>query len=239
MTIVHLCQHCEKNPATVRLVKMQQGKAEQVWLCQDCAVKESPYSLGGLPLPPWSAVGQAGSPSESTKAKTLEDVLASFFSKGSQSGEAGQGESQNLSCEVCKLPFEAYRSTLLLGCPGCYRSFAPYLRLDLRKFHGQALHRGRTCIKPTQIRILQDSSVSDESMLDTVEAQRRKWAWERDRLRQQLREAADAEDFRLAAQLKIEILEVEKRLRDLENADSPDSRIDGSQTASDDSSPIP
>lgn len=210
MTIqVHLCAKCETRPATVKVVKLHQGTANQVWLCSQCAAAESPYS----------ALGSA--PSLPVPMKTLEDVLAGFFQQPGGEGAARPGDSPSETlCGTCGLPFEVYKSSLLLGCPDCYKSFAEALKPDLRKFHGATQHVGRGPIRVS-------SALEPPGQRpglpapepDAMAAQRHI-----DDLRRQLKAAVDVEDYRLAADLK-------NRIRDLEA--QRDAALSAAQTSSD------
>jgi protein arginine kinase activator len=195
MTIpVHLCSKCEMHPATVKVVKLQHGSAKQIWLCTSCAAEESPYSA----LNPPSSL--PGAP------KTLEDVLAGLFGKGTGEAAARPGAT-DLICRNCGLPYEAYKSSLLLGCPVCYDSFADQLRIDLRKFHGSVQHRGRPLVRaqgalsPPETPVAALPGPGGRNTLDLEQSL--------DKLRRQLREAVDEEDYRLAAELKNRIRALE------------------------------
>ena len=164
----HPCMSCHEELASVKLTKLVKGSVEEVWLCPKCAAKQSPYQ-------------------KKVSAMSLDQILASLLSQG-QGGEsaARPGASVDLSCSTCGLPFDSYRSTLLLGCSDCYESFEKYLMQDLRKFHGSTRHRGRVPSgEPPQTVAAPQPSPAD--------------------LQKRLRDAVESEDFELAARLRDEL----------------------------------
>lgn len=164
------CMSCQQNPATVKLTKLVKGTVEEIWLCQECAAQQSPYQ-------------------KKMAAMSLDAILAGIL--GQQKAEAAaRPGGVELSCKTCGLPYESYRSTLLLGCSDCYESFEKYLVADLRKFHGTTEHRGRV--------------PQDVGPVAPLQRQRNPVE-----LKKRLREAVEAEDFELAAKLRDEIRSVE------------------------------
>ena len=165
------CMSCKQQAATVKLTKIVKGTVEEVYLCQECAAKQSPYQKKLMnPL----------------ANMTLDAILAGILGQAKEEG-ARHGISE-LQCSACGLPFESYRSTLMLGCSECYESFEKYLLSDLRKFHGSTVHRGR---------------VPDQGP-ESLKARRNP-----QELRKRLQEAVRAEDFELAARLRDELRELE------------------------------
>ncbi len=120
------CMSCKQQLATVKLTKIVKGTVEEVYLCQECAAKQSPYQKKLMnPL--------AG--------MTLDAILAGILGQSKEEGATTVGS--ELQCPNCGLPFESYRGTLILGCSECYETFEKHLLSDLRKFHGSTVHRGR------------------------------------------------------------------------------------------------
>jgi protein arginine kinase activator len=216
MTIpVLLCNKCETHPATVKVVKIQPGGAKQLWLCSSCAAQESPYASGGLP--------HAGAP-----MKTLEDVLAGFFAKstGGPEGAARPSEqSTELTCTDCGLPYEAYKTSLILGCAGCYKSFGEHLRADLRKFHGTTKHTGRVRVPITTPR----GAVTNPKSLPDPQADQIGLIQAIDDLRRQINLAVEAEDYRRAAELKARITKLQEELDGLRASAKVETRESNSE----------
>jgi len=125
MLVPQKCEKCGR-PATYRFVRFVNGKPQDHFLCEDHASETSNW----VPKPNASP--------EAIKA-WLQGIVE-------HSGESGLAAPKvpDIRCRACGLPFEAYRRTLLLGCAECYRSFEQQLIPELRKFHGEVNHRGRT-----------------------------------------------------------------------------------------------
>lgn len=162
---------CKQNPATVKLTKLVKGSVEEIYLCQDCAAKQSPYQKKLHQQPP-----------------SLDAILAGILNQQQNEEAARPAATSDLSCPTCGLPFDSYRSTLLLGCSDCYDSFEKQLAADLRKFHGSTIHRGRVPDEAPQV-FEKHTSPHD--------------------LRKRLQDAVKAEDFELAAKLRDELKRIE------------------------------
>jgi protein arginine kinase activator len=122
-------QKCEKcgRPATFKFTRMVDGQWKDLYFCDDHAAQSSPYIQKSSEIP------------------SPEAIKAFLKGIAQNAGEVGVSSKiiPNIKCKSCGLPFEAYRRTLLLGCPECYLSFEKYLIADLRKFHGDVRHVGR------------------------------------------------------------------------------------------------
>lgn len=115
------CMKCGK-AATHKFVKIEKNQIYDMYYCEEHAGEKSPYQKTEIPL---------------------NEILASFLSQGQQPGAEGGELDVSARCENCGLAFEAYRKTLMLGCPECYESFSDQLLPELRKFHGNVKHVGR------------------------------------------------------------------------------------------------
>lgn len=118
----------------------------------------------------------------------ITDFLASM-GKGAM-GHLPPGDSA-VACNLCGASLQDFRDSGRLGCPQCYQSFRPQLKALLRRLHGASQHVGeRYGVVPQGGEEAGDGpSVHD--------------------LRQQLRQAIEAEQFELAAELRdrIKVLE--------------------------------
>ncbi len=163
------CMQCQNNQAAVKLTKLVKGTVEELWLCHECAARHSPYQ-------------------KKMGTMSLDALLAGILSQSKEEAAARPGSpATDLSCPSCGMPYDSYRSTLLLGCSECYEAFEKMLVPDLRKFHGATVHRGRV----------------PESTPETFEAQR-----DPSELKRRLQEAVDSENFELAAKLRDELKRV-------------------------------
>lgn len=174
------CMSCKQHLANVKLTKIVQGAVEEVYLCQECAARQSPYQKKLLnPL--------AG--------MTLDAILAGIL--GQKEEAAKPGSASELQCSNCGLPFDSYRGTLILGCSDCYESFEKQLLADLRKFHGSTVHRGRVPNGDTaELQVKRNPEELRRRMQEAVKAEDFELAA---RLRDELRELESAAGAATAA----------------------------------------
>jgi len=118
------CMNCHQNVATIKFIKMVNGKVEEQYLCRQCAAQKSPYQKKSSPQ--------------------LDEILSGILgAAASEAAATHQKASSELTCGTCGLPFSSYRETLILGCSDCYKSFEKLLVNDLQRFHGATEHTGR------------------------------------------------------------------------------------------------
>lgn len=161
----HQCSACGAVPAAVKVTKLVKKRAEETWLCQSCAAAQSPFQKQHSGL-------------------SIHAVLAGLLKQQMGEAAAKPGAHVDATCPSCGLPFDSYRKTLLLGCSECYESFDKHLVPDLRRFHGDTVHRGR---------VPAAEAGPIEMRRNPAELKRR------------LQDAVGAEDFELAAKLRDEI----------------------------------
>jgi protein arginine kinase activator len=112
--------------------------------------------------------------------------------KGADVAAALPGPTPGGSCSACGATLDDFRETGRLGCADCYRSFESSLRDLLRRLHGSTRHVGERYAIPGQ-RLPQEPPSGAM-------------------LREQLRQAIEAERFELAAQLRDQLKASEERL---------------------------
>ncbi len=108
--------------------------------------------------------------------------------------DAGLWEQQKhktVSCEACRLTEEQFARQGVLGCADCYGTFGSCLEPLLRRLHGSVRHVGKVPYRSREKHLL---------------------AQEVDRLRTELQEAVDKEDFEKAAEIRDEIKRLEQQL---------------------------
>lgn len=167
------CMSCKQQSATVKLTKIVKGTVEEVYLCQECAAKQSPYQKKLMnPL----------------ANMTLDAILAGILGQAKEEG--AKPVANDLQCSNCGLPFDSYRGTLILGCSECYESFEKHLLSDLRKFHGSTVHRGRVPEEAAQsVKSTRNPQELRKRLTDAVRAEDFELAT---RLRDELREMETA-----------------------------------------------
>ena len=95
---------------------------------------------------------------------------------------------QELSCPDCGYTFSQYHRSGLLGCEHCYDSFRDQLMPFIKRVHGNVVN------KPEEIPVGSEQAQQDEIS----------------KLKQELQNAVQAEEYEKAAQLRDRIKELEK-----------------------------
>jgi len=170
-----LCDNCGERPAAIHLTQIENNNVVTMHLCEQCAAEkgvETGASVAKFPL---------------------GDFLASLGKAGG--AEAAEGGAA-VQCPACGGTLQDFRQTGRLGCAQCYTTFEPHLRDLLRRLHGSAQHVGKRFAAP----VAADSGPAaaavpapqggGEGGPGVVE------------LREQLRQAVEAENFELAAELR-------------------------------------
>lgn len=90
---------------------------------------------------------------------------------------------QTERCSCCGASFEEIVRTGMMGCPSCYETFYQKLRPSLSRLHGRAQHSGKI------------GAACRERPEDELPLQRQE-------LEREMKQAAEARDFELAAKLR-------------------------------------
>ena len=88
---------------------------------------------------------------------------------------------QKAQCPSCKNTFDFYKKTGRFACPDCYSAFSDSVEGILKKIHKTSEHKGDMSSDPTKL----------------------------DKLKIELRDAIECENFEKAAQLRDDIREIE------------------------------
>lgn len=118
----------------------------------------------------------------------INELLTNFVKLHSGGGESST-TAKDLVCDVCDLKFSEFRENSLLGCPGCYPAFEAQLGPLLERAHeGGTHHIGK---------VPRRAGVGEQRQMALQ------------RLRRQLDDAVDTEDYELAARLRDDIKHIE------------------------------
>ncbi len=117
---------------------------------------------------------------------SLAGALAAQLKVGQTSEELSRLDKQ--ACPICGITFYEFRSQGRLGCPHDYDCFADELEPLITNIHGETEHRGK---RPKRRASNQAS------------------ATERIRLRRQMKEAVDNEEYELASELRDKLKKME------------------------------
>ncbi len=118
------CKKCGK-VASYRFVRFEHGKPEEFYYCEEHATESSPH----IQKPP--------------QHEAIHALLQGLYQAGKGPKKA-KPQVPDIKCKACGLSFEQYKRTLLLGCAECYLAFEKHLTPELRRFHGEIRHIGRT-----------------------------------------------------------------------------------------------
>lgn len=124
------------------------------------------------------------------KAQLQNLSIPEFVGHLVESGGLASEEDEGPVCEACGLTFHKFRSQGKFGCPEDYAAFREPLTSLLERIHGSTQHRGKV---PSRA---------------TTEIARQK---ELMQLREELRQAVEAENYERAAELRDGIRQIEDR----------------------------
>lgn len=118
----------------------------------------------------------------------LSDLLAGLTDFGKQ---VQPKQEVKLKCKDCGLSYDDFRKFGRLGCSGCYEHFKSHLASLLKKIHGSSQHFGKA---PSR------TPVDKIEQIATLQS-----------LKNDLMKAIQIEDFELAAKLRDQIRDLEKK----------------------------
>lgn len=118
------CQECGKRPATIHLAKIQNGKKEEVHLCEVCAAQK----------------GYFGS-------QMLEGFISSFLNMDQPLKDTDINNLSGLKCNLCGLTYNELSQVGRLGCSECYKTFGEQIELMLRRIQGSVVHSGKIALR--------------------------------------------------------------------------------------------
>ncbi|MCC5875969.1 MAG: UvrB/UvrC motif-containing protein [Candidatus Sumerlaeia bacterium] len=195
-----LCQICNQNESTLKLVKIAPSKAiEGFEVCEECAIKVSPHRRK-------MARGMS-----KKNDLTIKHVLQSLIMQ-EKSGISPLDNDDEPTCSECGLSFSMYRASYMLGCPACYDAFGEQLLTDIRKIHGSTHHKGDSPPAPESMGVDQrpprEAPAPRKEPPAPIEPSREE---KLETLKAALETAVDAEDFEEAAKVRdqIKVLEDE------------------------------
>lgn len=189
------CERCHQCESVASVTKVNDdGTAETVHLgnCDDCCRELRFLNLQSTTI-------------TTTSVSDLQEILSELIEKeaskavGSSSknivvtGEMFGGANDS-ECLSCGLKFSAYKKTLMLGCQYCYDSFQDELEPRLKKYHRVSSHVSGATVTANQAFLLLHE-IKD--------------------LQGQQAQAAEQEDFELAAELRDQIVTLQKKLDEM------------------------
>ena len=210
------CQHCEK-PATFHITELTGPEPQEVHLCEDHAQiflsmpsvdadEVDPSSEGALSSEDalasegaLSSEGDSLAEGDLSEEGSGTEKPAGGMSAGTGAGSGKQKKlaktAEDLSrvdqrtCPKCGITFHEFRQQGRLGCAHDYDFFQRELEPLLSNIHGEKLHTGK-----------RPRTAGAEALVRA----------ELNRLKEQMREAVDKEQYELASRLRDQIRKMEK-----------------------------
>jgi len=177
-----LCDICNKNPATIHIQEIVQGKKKSLHICPDCAaqkVEEDPI-LKGFNL--------------ADMLYNLSDELELPFKTGVKKDKDKEEAVQpTLVCSECGWDTAKFRKTGRLGCAQCYMIFRELLIPGVSTMHKGTLHVGKQPGTPSNS---ENSRISLKIM----------------NLQQEMNEHVQREEYEKAASIRDDIAQLKKTL---------------------------
>ena len=127
------CEMCHKVEAETVVHKTIAGEIRELFVCQECARRESRRDV---PHPPTPHGGGAG---EIPSVPLMGMILDAAFEIVGRSISLKEP-----ACPVCGISREEYRKRSRLGCPSCYEAFAKELEGAISDLHRATQHVGKT-----------------------------------------------------------------------------------------------
>ncbi len=121
-----LCDRCKKNPATVHIKKIEDGRKVQLDLCTVCASEISPPAAGLFGF-------------QENFFDSISDILAGFSDIQDDEEKGGRQ-----CCSVCGTSFGDFQKTGRMGCSECYEAFSEKLLPLLKRLQGSIQHAGKS-----------------------------------------------------------------------------------------------
>lgn len=145
-----LCEVCHRNEATIHIKEVRDGKIISHDLCSSCAkLKEAQGELGVLGFNLAEVLFNLGKLTASAEGRPDKNA-SSEPSRGTDRGEeetkenSGGGDLAALPpCPACGWTANLLCESSRLGCPECYRAFAPLIDRAVKRFQRGEFHLGK------------------------------------------------------------------------------------------------
>ncbi|MBO4647521.1 MAG: UvrB/UvrC motif-containing protein [Lentisphaeria bacterium] len=190
-----LCQNCHKKEATIHVQQIVDGHIHSIHLCEECAAKKN---------------GEVPELQDFNLAEVLFDIAGKVAHAVKQPLEGPDGsapapadaEEPVSTCPSCGRTAQQFRKTGYLGCPECYKTFAPQISGMLKNLHRGERHLGKVPLSADA----QERKGRDSALLNR----------EIERLRRELEEKIRQEAYEDAAVLRDRIQELSRKMRENE-----------------------
>ena len=182
-----LCQNCHKNEATIHVQQIVDGHIQAYHLCEECAAKQ----------------GAGSDAQDFNLAEVLFDIagkVAETVGTHLHGENTASGEEECPACPECGWNLQQFRKTGYLGCPGCYKNFAPQVENLLKNMHRGTRHLGKIPL----------SAGAGQRKGHEIALLKR----ELEQLKKELNEKVRREEYEDAAVLRDRIEDLNRRIRE-------------------------
>lgn len=185
-----LCENCHQNEASIHYTEIINGVKKEHHICMDCARR---LNFAGM---------SDNSDSEFPFVRLLTGLLAG------NSAQVEDGPMMHIRCPGCGMTFDEFTMVGKFGCAECYGVFGPLIEDNMKRLHGDSVHKGKKYKKYKD-----QAHDNDESdVLQVMKAENAEKSVE-ERIRElnmKLREAVEIENFEEAARLRDMIKKLKK-----------------------------
>ena len=191
-----LCENCHQNEASIHYTEIINGVKREHYLCMECARKLNFSGLGDM----------------SDTEFPFVRLLTGLLSAGGGGKELEDSPMMHVCCPGCGMSFDEFTMVGKFGCAECYGVFAPLIEDNMKRIHGDSVHRGKKYKSGSG-----DMPVSGErndNTLAIMKDENNDPVETLKELNRKLREAVEIENFEEAAKLrdKIRMLKSSSRI---------------------------
>lgn len=138
-----ICEHCHKEPATIFLTQVYEGKKIELHLCSKCAKEKEAFLYDNN--------------------SSFQQFLGGLLKLSN--GEVQEKNTPRMVCPKCSMSIEEFRKTSKLGCAHCYEAFEPYIKHIVKSVHGSQEHTGKKPLRMGKLLSRTDQILDLESRL--------------------------------------------------------------------------
>lgn len=193
-----ICQKCGLRNATVHITKIFNDNKTELNLCNVCAERQNDKPL--------AMSADFGAPQIG-----LDDIIAGFFGMNpstKNSSETFESPQTMKSCEFCRTTLSYIRGEGKVGCAKCYDVFKDELIPIIKKVHGTSHHSGNCPEDQETLDVVQGETLLDPR-LDEIA-----------KLKKEMSESIEKEDYEKAAVIRDRIKNIENELEEEKNIDN-------------------
>lgn len=125
------CERCNQNEATIVILEINNGKPQEIHICERCAQEESESEDFAIPI----------------SFQDFFQAILSIIGMETQYSDSKSGYETQLSddirCEVCGTTYSEFKNSGRLGCQHCYTTFKQQLDSALKNMQGSNKHLGK------------------------------------------------------------------------------------------------